>query len=101
MQKVFEHLLCVKYCSRCWDTAFQTEKVTLPPWVLHSTGEADKCCEKNEQDDVRKGSCDDEGWGGCVSYSGPRRLLEEVASEVGGGGASCEAPGREHLKHSS
>lgn len=48
MQKRFEHLLCVKHCSRCWDTATQTEKVTLPPRVLRSTGEADNYCEENE-----------------------------------------------------
>lgn len=56
---------------------------------------------KNEQDDIRKGSCGDEGWDGGVGRSGPGRLPEEMASEVGGGGASCKALGREHLKHSS
>lgn len=40
-------------------------------------------CERDEQDDVGKGSCRDEGWDGDFGWSGQGGLLEEVTSELG------------------
>lgn len=97
MQKRCEHLLCVKHCSRCWDTAIQTEKVTLRPWVLCPTGEADNDCEENEQGGVRKGSCGTRD-GMVIELEGSGRTPGRVASELGGDGALGKAWGREHSK---
>lgn len=51
----------MKHCSRCWDTAIQSEKVTPLPWVLRSTGETDNYLEENEWGGVRKGSAEEGG----------------------------------------
>lgn len=74
--KRFEHLPYAKYCSRCWGHTAKPEKVTAA-MGLTSFGGPHKYCERNEQDDMRKGS------NGNFSWLGPGTPLEEGTSEQG------------------
>ena len=78
IQKIFEQSTVLG----AGDTAIETEKVTATT-ELRFYWRGRQACERNEQEDMRKGSCRDEEWDGNFSWRGLGSLLEEVTSELG------------------